>query len=220
MNTAGRNPRNAYFGPTLLLLSAPCWWVGAFAFFPIVGSVYNAPDSSTQLRIVSNHPTAWLAQNLCFLLGLLAAAGGFAALTKMLRETRGWRFAQLGLVTTLVATSVGLGVLYIYVMLVDTQTPDAPPMYSGAGANPLHMAFGVLTLVGFICYGVALLQFGRLKWTGATAIFLSGVMLIEVVRLRDAFPPLFFYTVPFMLGVRLLFPKRSAWQVNRPSTER
>ena len=39
-------------------------------------------------------------------------------------------------------------------------------MYSGAGANPLHMVFAVLTLVEFICYGVAFLQFGRLKWTG------------------------------------------------------
>ena len=126
MNIAGRNPRNAYFGPALLLLSAPCWWVGAFAFFPIVGSVYNAPDSSTQLRIVSNHPTAWLAQNVCFLLGLLAAAGGFAALTTMLRAKPGSRFAQLGLLTTLVATSVGLGVLYIYVTLADRQTPMRP----------------------------------------------------------------------------------------------
>ena len=73
-------------------------------------------------------------------------------------------------------------------------------MYSGAGANPLHMPFAVLTLVGFICYGVALLQFGRLKWTGATAILLSGVMLVEVVRLRDAFPALSFYIVTVHVG--------------------
>jgi hypothetical protein len=210
MNTGDRKPPNAYVGPALLLLSAPCWWVGAFAFFPIVGSVYDAPDSATQITIVSNHPTAWLAQNLCFLLGILAAAGGFAALTTIFRETPGWRFAQLGLLTTLAATSVGLGVLYRYVTLADS-TADAPPMYAGAGANPLHMVFAVLTLVGFVCYGVALVQCRHLKWTGATAILLSGAMLAEVARLRDAFPPLFFYAVPFMLGVRLLFTRRSAW---------
>ena len=213
MNIASRSPRNTLLGPALLSLSAPCWWIGAVAFSPIVGPVYSAPDSATQIKIVSLHSTAWLVQNLCFLSGLLAAAGGLAALTGMLRETRGRQLAQLGLLTTLAATAVGVGVVYTSLTLAERQTPEAPPMYSGAGANPLHIAFGVLTLLGFICYGLALVQSGRLKWTGVAAILLSSVMLFEIVRQRDAFPPLFFYTIPFMFGVRLLFGKRSVWQV-------
>ena len=35
------NPRMTNLGLALLLLSAPCWWIGAFAFFPVVGAVYN-----------------------------------------------------------------------------------------------------------------------------------------------------------------------------------
>ena len=150
--------RGMRLGLALLLLSAPCWWIGAFAFFPVLGQVYSAPDSATQLRIVSNHPTAWIAQNLCFLLGLLAASAGLAVLTPSLRGTRGWRFAQLGLLTTISATVVGMGVVYNSLTLAERQTPDVPPMYSGAGANPLHTCFGVLTLVGFIFYGVALVR--------------------------------------------------------------
>ena len=100
---------NARLGLALLLLSAPCWWIGAFASFPVLGEIYTAPDSATQVRIVSNHPTAWLAQNLCFLLGLLAATVGLAVLTPILRSKRGWRFAQLGLLTTMAATAAGVG---------------------------------------------------------------------------------------------------------------
>ena len=202
---ASFSPRERYLGPALLILSAPCWWIGAFAFFPVVGSVYSAPDSATQIKVVSSHPVAWLVQNLCFLAGLLAAMGGLASLTRMLRQTRGWRFAQVGLLTTVAATAVGVGVVYVCVTLAERQTPAAPRMYSGAGANPLHMPFGVLTLVGFACYGIALVQAGRLRWTGVAGIVLSSLMLAVVTRHGDAFPPLFFYTVPFMFGVRLLF---------------
>jgi hypothetical protein len=199
---------HTYLGPVLLILSAPCWWVGAFAFFPLVGSVYTAHDSLTQIEVVTNHPTAWIAQNLCFLSGLLAATGGLVAVTKMLRGTRGWRLAQLGLVASLAATAAGMGVVYRYLTLVQRQTPDTPPLYSGAGANPLHATYAVLTLVGLVCYGLALILLGRPKWTGAISILLSSLMLVQVVRHGDAFPPLFFYTVPFILGVRLLFRQR------------
>lgn len=185
-----------------------CWWIGAFAFFPVVGSVYSAPDSVTQIDVVTSHEVAWLAQNLCFLSGLLAAAGGFFALTKMFHETRGRRFAQVGLLTTVAASAVGVGVVYLYLTLAERQSPAAPRMYSGAGANPLHMTFAVLTLVGFVCFGVALVQSGCLKWTGVAGILLSSLMLAGVARHGDAFPPLFFYTVPFIFGVRLLFGQR------------
>ena len=188
---ASSSRRDRYLGPALLILSAPCWWIGAFAFFPVVGSVYSAPNSATQIKVVSSHPIAWLAQNLCFLSGLLGATGGLAALTKMLRHTRGWRFARLGLLTNLVATAVGVGVVHVYLTLAERQTAAAPRMYSGEGANPLHIAFGVLTLTGFACYGVALVQSGRLKWTGVAGILLSSLMLAEVARYGDAFPPLF-----------------------------
>ena len=191
-------------GPALLILSAPCWWLGAFAFFSVVGSAYSATDSASQIEVVTSHPTAWLVQNLCFLSGMLAAAGGLVMLTKMLRGTRGSQLAQIGMLATLAATAVGVGVVYIYVTLAERQTPVMPPMYSGAGVNPLHAVYGVLTLFGFACYGLALVRVG-LKWTGLTSILLSSIMLVEVVRHRDAFPPLFFYTVPFILGVRLLF---------------
>ncbi|MGH9874148.1 MAG: hypothetical protein ACRD9S_16990 [Pyrinomonadaceae bacterium] len=195
---------HAYIGPALLILSAPCWWIGAFAFFSVVGSVYNATDSAAQIKVVAGHPTAWLVQNLCFLLGMLAAAGGLVTLTKMLRGTRGSWLAQIGMLTTLAATVAGVGVLYISLTLAERQTPNMPPMYSGAGVNPLHAVYGLLTLLGFVFYGLALVRVG-LKWTGLISILLSSIMLVEVVRHLDAFPPLFFYTVPFILGVRLLF---------------
>ena len=70
----------------------------------------------------------------------------------MLREKPGGRFAQLGLFVTIAATAVGVGVLYVYLTLADRQTPSSSPMHSGAGANPLHVPFGVLTLVGFSCF--------------------------------------------------------------------
>ena len=197
-----------HMGPALLILSAPCWWVGAFAFLSVVGSAYSATDSASQIRVVTSHPTAWLAQNLCFLSGLLAAAGGLVTLTKMLSGTPGSWLAQIGMLATLAATAAGVGVVYISVTLAERQTPDMPPIYSGAGANPLHAVYGVLTLLGFVCYGLALVRVG-LKWTGVTSILLSSVMLVEVARHGDAFPPLFFYTVPFILGVRLLSRRRA-----------
>ena len=99
----------------------------------------------------------------------------------------------------------GVGVVYLYLTSSVRQTSESPPMYSGAGANPLHMPFAVLTLVAFICYGFALVRVRGLRTAGIVAIALSIVMLAQVTRQRDAFPPLFFYTVPFILGVRLLF---------------
>jgi hypothetical protein len=62
----------------LLITSALCWWVGAFALFPFVGSVYTASDSYTQIREVTEHRTAWLLQNLLFLLGMLGQASGWS----------------------------------------------------------------------------------------------------------------------------------------------
>ena len=197
-----------HMGPALLILSAPCWWVGAFAFSSVVGPAYSATDSASQIKVVTSHPTAWLAQNLCFLSGLLAAAGGLLTLTKMLSGTPGSRLGQIGMLATLAATAAGVGVVYVCVTLAERQTPDMPPMYSGAGANPLHAVYGMLTLLGFLCYGLALVRVG-LKWAGLTSILLSGVMLVEVARHGDAFPPLFFYTVPFILGVCLLFRQRA-----------
>lgn len=35
---------STYRGPALLILSAPCWWLGAWLFFPTVGSVYSARE--------------------------------------------------------------------------------------------------------------------------------------------------------------------------------
>jgi hypothetical protein len=128
------------------------------------------------------------AQNVCFLSEILATAGGFTALTRMLRGKRGWRFAKLGLCASLAAA--GAGVLYMSLMLAERQT-DMPPMYSGVRANPLHAAFGVMTLLGLVCYGLAFVRLGRLKWTGVISILLSGLMLVEVMHHGDAFPPLF-----------------------------
>ena len=64
-----------------------------------------------------------------------------------------------------------------------------PPMYSGAGVNPLPAVYGVLTLFGFACYGLALVRVG-LKWTGLTSILLSSINPVEVVGHRDASPTL------------------------------
>ena len=77
-----------HMGPALLILSAPCWWVGAFAFLSVVGPVYSVTDSASQIMVVPSHPTAWLAQNLCFLSGLLAAAGGLVTLTNNTRLSK------------------------------------------------------------------------------------------------------------------------------------
>jgi hypothetical protein len=197
-----------HVGPALLILSAPCWWVGAFAFFSVVGSAYSATDSASQIKVVTSHPTAWLAQNLFFLSGVLAAAGGLVTVTKMLSGTPGSQLARIGMLATLAATTAGVGVVYVSVTLAERLTPDMPAMYSGAGGNPLHAVYGVLTLLGFVCYGLALVRVG-LRWTGLTSILLSSVLLVEVARHGDAFPPLFFYTVPFILGVRLLFRQRA-----------
>ena len=204
MTTATSSTWKRHIAPVLLILSAPCWWIGAFAFFQIVGSVYDAPDSATQIDVVSRHPIAWFAQNLCFVSGMLASAGGLFALTKILDRTPGRRFGQHGLLITAAATAVGVGVVYLYLTLAQRLTPDAPPMYSGAGTNPLHVPFAVLTLIGFVCYGVALVQTERLKWTGVAGIVLSSLMLVGVALHGDAFPPLFFYTVPLVFGIRLL----------------
>jgi len=202
------NSGRSYLGPALLILSAPCWWVGAFGFFSLVGSVYSAPDSATQIRVVTDHPTAWLVQNLCFLLGLLAAAGGLVTFAANLRGTPARSLAQLGMFATLAATAAGMAVFYVSLTIRERQTPEMPPLFTGARSDPLHAAYGVLTLVGFVCYGLALTRLGRLRWTGVTCILLSSLMLVAVVRHGDAFPPLFFYTVPFILGVRLLIVLR------------
>jgi hypothetical protein len=208
MTIATSSPWKKYAAPVLLILSASCWWVGAFAFFQIVGSVYDAPDSATQIDVVSRHPIAWFEQNLCFVLGMLASAGGLFALTKILDRTPGRRFGQHGLLITAAATAVSIGVVYVYLTLAKRLMPDAPPMYSGAGANPLHVPFAVLTLMGFVFYGVALVQTANLRWTGVTGILLSGLMLVAVSLHGDAFPPLFFYTIPLIFGIRLLFGSR------------
>ena len=213
---ASQNLCTMKWGLRLLLLSAPCWWIGAFSFFRLVGGVYNVQDSAAQLRIIGNHPIAWQAQNLCFLVGVLATFGGLTALTTMLHETRARRLADCGLVTTLIATVLGIGVVYRAVNVHAWLTATSPPMYSGAGANPVHTAFGVLTLVGFICYGLALISLQPLRWTGVVAIMLSTVMLVQVAQHRDAFPPLFFYTVPFVFGVRLLFHHAGSERIGAP----
>lgn len=199
-----QNSHTAKWGLSLLLLSAPCWWIGAFGFFPFVGAVYDAQDSTVQLRIIRQHPIAWNTQNLCFLVGVLATLGGLAIVTTMLRENWPRRLADCGLVTMVVASVLGIAVLYRAVSVREWLTAASPPMYSGARNTPLHTTFGVVTLVGFILYGLAFISLKSLKWTGAVAITLSAVMLDQVARHRDAFPPLFFYTVPFIFGVRLL----------------
>jgi hypothetical protein len=166
---ASSSRRDRYLGPALLILSAPCWRIGAFAFFPVVGSVYSAPDSATQIKVVSIRPIAWLAQNLCFLLAA-ARGNGRTGRTNEDAASHAWlavRTARLDLLTTLVVTAVGVGVVYVYLTLAERQTAAAPRLYSGEGANPLHMAFGVLTLTGFACYGVVLVQSGRSEVDGS-----------------------------------------------------
>jgi len=191
----------------LLITSALCWWVGALALFPVIGSVYTASDSYTQIREVTEHRTAWSVQNLLFLLGMLAASVGLVCLAKGLKGMRGRHFARLGLVSIVVATVAGLGMFYSLLRFPENQTLDAPPMFSGAGSHPLHATYGVLTLVAFICYGVTFFQCGQ-RGVAVVSILLSSAMLVAVINRRDNFPPLFFYLVPFLFGVRLLFGRR------------
>ena len=191
----------------LLIASALCWWVGAFALFPVIDSVYTASDSYTQIREITEHRTAWLVQNFLFLLGMLAAGVGLVCLAKRLKGMRGQHFARLGLVSIVAATVAGLGMIYSLLRFPETQALDAPPMFSGAGTHPLHTAYGVLTLLAFICYGVTFFQRGR-RVVAVVSILLSGAMLVAVINRRDNFPPLFFYLVPFLFGVHLLFGPR------------
>jgi hypothetical protein len=205
MTVANSSSGNRYLAAALLIVSAPCWWIGAFAFFQVVGSVYKASDSVTQIDVVTSHPIAWFAQNRCFISGMLASGGGALHVDKDIGPNERASVRAAWMLTTLAATAVGIGVVYLYLTLAQRLTPEAPPIYSGASTNPLHIPFAVLTLIGFACYGIALIQTGRLRWTGVVGILLSSLMLVGVVQGGDAFPPLFFYTVPLIFGIRLLF---------------
>ncbi|MHB1135136.1 MAG: hypothetical protein ACYC4L_22415 [Chloroflexota bacterium] len=172
---------------------------GAILFFCAAfnpsASVFMQPTPARKLAVLRRHPRLWLLSQPLFGGGATLAALGVGLLAPQLRPSLA---AQIGY---LAAGLLLVGALCwdwdVYRRAVDP-TRFA---HGGLAAWPFTV-YTVLTNLGLLAFGVALLAAGFPSWLGAIVIGGGAVFLVAYLIFRDL-PPFLYYVVLGLVGLQI-----------------
>ncbi len=165
------------------------------AFLP-VSQVFAEPSPAAKLEIITSNPTAWTTAQVLFGLGASIAAIGLGFVSYHLRDTPGAVWAYIGLVAVILGAVFWDG--HVYLRAID---PEG--FVEGRLIGWLFPAYALLTQAGLIAFGVAYLRAGYPAWLGGVTLGGAVIFFIVFFVFKDI-PPLVYYILTFMAGVRLM----------------
>lgn len=166
----------------------------AAAFSPI-SRIFGMPDAAQRLEVIAAAPVQWRLAQALFALGSIVTVVGIGLLALRMAD-RGF---SIYLTTSTVVMAVGavLWSWHVYVRAVD------PAMFT-AGDIPLWLfaGYSLLTMLGLVLLGTALLHAGLAPWVGWLAIGSAALFLVLAVIFGDM-PPFVYYLITLTIGVVL-----------------
>ena len=178
---------------TILLVGSVLFLTAAF--LP-VSQVFAEPSPAAKLEIITSKRTAWSTAQVLFGLGASIAAIGLGLVAYHLRDTPGAVWAYIGLWAVILGAVFWEG--YVYLRTID---PEA--FAEGGPIGWLFPAYALLTQFGLLAFGVAYLRAGYPSWLGGITITGAVIFFIVFFVLKDI-PPLFYYILTFIIGIRLM----------------
>ncbi len=161
-----------------------------------VSQVYIAPTPAAKLQIIYSDRTAWTASQVLFGLVASIAAIGLGFVAYHLRATPGAVWAYLGLGAVILGAVFWEGYVYL-------RTIDPEGFAEGGPVGWLFPAYALLTQFGLLAFGVAYLQAGYPAWLGGITVAGAVIFFIIFFVFKDI-PPLLYYILTFIIGVRLM----------------
>lgn len=144
-------------------------------------SVFPEPDPGRKLQIMTGAPTVWRFSQVGFAVGPTIAALGLGILALGLTSTSAAILGYLG--TALFLIGVACWDQHVYLRAVD------PEAFAQGRIPPwLFQVYTVLTCLGLVAFGAALLLEGFPAWLGATTVVVGLASLIGFILTRDMFP--------------------------------
>ena len=165
------------------------------AFLP-VSQVFAEPSPAAKLAIIDSNRTAWTTAQVLFGLGASIAAIGLGFVAYHLRGTPGAVWAYIGFVVVILGAAFWEG--HVYLRAID---PEG--FVEDRLIGCLFPAYALLTQAGLIAFGVAYLRAGYPAWLGGVTVGGAVIFFIVFFVYKDI-PPLLYYILTFMAGVRLM----------------
>ena len=177
----------------LLLVGSVLFLIAAF--MP-VSWVFAEPSPAAKLEIIDSNRTAWATSQVLFGLGATIAAIGLGFVAYHLRGTPGAVWACIGLVAVILGAVFWDG--HVYLRAID---PEG--FVEGRLIGWLFPAYALLTQAGLMAFGVAYLRAGYPAWLGGVTVGGAVIFFIVYFVFKDI-PPMVYYFLTFMAGVRLM----------------
>jgi hypothetical protein len=191
------NPKPA----VLMIASGVCWLVGALAFGPVLADVYAATDGSARQAAIAAHLAPWIAQNLLFFAGVIAAAFGLSRLVTCIGG-RGHRIARMG--RALLWLAVTAWTILFFGLIA---TPLGVPFAKQIVARTFWMSAAFTTLAAFVMIGLSLIASRAAIVAGAWMAVASALLFCAVIAMRTTLPPLLFFQVLLVAGLTMMIHK-------------
>lgn len=183
-----------------MIASGVCWLVGALAFAPLLSDVYAAEGAARQAAI-ARHLAPWIAQNLLFFAGVVAAAFGLSRLVTCVGG-RGHRIAKSGRVILWLAVTAWTILFYALIA-----TPLGVPYAGRIVTRTFWMWAAFTTLAAFVMIGLSLIASRAAIFAGAWMAVASALLFCAVIAMRTTLPPAIFFQVLLVAGVALIVRK-------------
>lgn len=168
--------------------------------------LYQEPVIANRVAIIAEKHTRWIVSQLFFGLGMALPAAGILLLAISQRDTPiAWLY-YLGAAFFAAGSLIGMWLVY-------RQTLDPVAFWEGVQI-PLIIGYGflLLTLVGMLCVGIAMLQGGFPSWVGYMLAGSAVIFMVAMLFSRGEggfFISVLIYLVYFIAGIvilRQLFP--------------
>jgi hypothetical protein len=162
--------------------------------------LYDTEDIGQRVAVIASSQVRWNVSQLLFALGAAVPAVGFVMLAFSQRGTRpDWLFF-LGAVLFAAGAAIEMWLVY-------RQTLDPAAFWEGA-QTPAIIGFGflLLTLLGMLCLGIAMILGGFPPWMGYLLGGTAVLLLIVTAILRGQggfFVSIIAYSVTFIVGFAL-----------------
>ncbi|HZD57127.1 MAG TPA: hypothetical protein VE136_10415 [Anaerolineales bacterium] len=160
--------------------------------------LYQESVIANRLAIIAANRIRWNVSQLFFALGMGVPAAGFLLFGISQRiEKTAW-LLYLGMGTLVAGAAIGMWLIY-------RQTLDPAAFWEGAQI-PLIIGYGylLLTSIGLLCFGIAILQGGFPTWLGYLMAGSAVTFSIAVLALRGGggfFISILIYLVAFIAGI-------------------
>ena len=178
---------------TILLVGSVLFVVAAF--LP-VSQVFAEPSPAAKLEIITSNRTAWSTAQVLFGLGASIAAIGLGFVAYHLSGTPGAVWAYIGLAAVILGAVFWDG--HVYLRAID---PEG--FVEGGPIGWLFTAYALLTQAGLLAFGVSYLRAGYPVWLGGITVAGAVIFFIVFFVFKDI-PPLLYYILTFIIGVRLM----------------